>query len=52
MTKQIYFYLVKIYCKTINQVFEVIIQQIYVFFSLTDNVLEGFEHGLLTGMIY
>ena len=44
------FYRMKIYYITINQVFEVIIQQIC-FSFLTDKILKGFDKGLLTGMI-
>ena len=50
MTKQVSFYQLKIYYVTINQVFEVIIQQICLSF-LTDKILKGFDEGLLTGMI-
>ena len=41
----------KIYYITINQVFELMIQQIYVLSFLTDKVLKRFDEGLLTGMI-
>ena len=52
MTKQMSFYWMKIYCIHINQVFEVIIQQIYVFFFLCfSKVLKGFDEDLLTGFI-
>ena len=50
MTKQMPFYRMNIYYITINQVFEVIIQQICLSF-LADKVLKGFDEGLLTGMI-
>ena len=50
MTKQMPFYQMKIYYITINQVFEVIIQQICLSF-LTNKVLKGLDEGLLTGLI-
>ena len=50
MTKQMPFYPIKVYYITINQVFEVIIQQIFLPF-LTDKILKGFDESLLTGMM-
>ena len=44
------FYPMKVYYITINQVFEVIIQQIFLPF-LTNKILEGFDESLLTGMM-
>ena len=49
MTKQMPLYRKKIYYITINQVFQVIIQQICLYF-LTDKILKGFDKGLLTDL--
>ena len=50
MTKQMSFYRIKIYYRTINQVFEEINKSMCLSF-LTNKVLKVFDNGLLTGMI-
>ena len=49
MTKQMLFFLVKIYYPTINPALEKIIQQILLF-CLTDKNLKGFDKDFLTGL--